>query len=144
MKSILFCVTFFSFFACSSTKKEMIMDNEFKTIYVSDYGGNESKGHQIISSYNDLKQEFERLNVPSEVIHNSNIDFKKNVILIAHLGEKNTGGFGIDVEKIELEEETLVIQTKLSVPEKGGYVTMAITNPFCVTIIPKAKKYSVK
>ncbi|CAM3869579.1 protease complex subunit PrcB family protein [Flavobacterium jumunjinense] len=120
------------------------MDNEFKTIYVSGYGGDESKGHQIISSYDDLKQEFARLNVPSEVIDNSNIDFKDNVILIAHLGEKNTGGYGIDVEKIEFEEETLIIQTKLSVPEKGGNVTMAITNPFCITIIPKAKKYSVK
>lgn len=144
MKKSALYIILFSFLSCSSVKEEMKKNDQFKTIYESSYGGNESNGYEIIESEDKLKKELLRLNVPNEIIDTLEIDFKKNVVLILHLGEKNTGGYGIIVENIQFENETLIVQSKKTFPEKGGYVTMALTNPFCVTIIPKAAKYIVE
>lgn len=131
---------FIILFSCSSQKQEK--DLSFETIYTSYYGGNEEYGYQIIDNGKDYKNEISRLGI--EEIKEKPIDFKKNNILFLHLGLKNTGGYTINVEKIELLDKDLIIHQKIDSPIKGGNVTMALTNPYCIVKIPKAEKYIVK
>ena len=128
-------------FSCSSKKQEK--DVSFETIYTSFYGGNEEYGYQIIDNDKDYTTEVNRLGIEGE-LEEKNIDFKKNNILFLHLGLKNSGGYNIDVEKIEVMDKDLIIFQKITSPIKGENVTMALTNPYCVVKVPKAENYIVK
>ena len=128
-------------FSCSSKKQEK--DVSFETIYSSFYGGIEEYGYEIIDNDKDYTTEINRLGIEGE-LEEKNIDFKKNNILFLHLGLKNSGGYNIDVEKIEVMDKDLIIFQKITSPIKGENVTMALTNPYCVVKIPKAENYTVK
>lgn len=141
MKTILFTTLLLLTMSCSSSKKDITMD--FNTIYSASYGGNEEKGHLIIDDKDDLIKELERLEITEFVPNISEINFNKNNIIILHLGQKSTGGFSIDIDKIELVENELVVYSKI-ITSKEKYVTMALTNPYCISIIPKVEKYNVK
>lgn len=127
----------------SNSKQQLNKETDFKILYSSAYGGNEESGYLIIENKIDLQSEIERLNITNE-FYNEDIDFKNNVILVLHLGQKNTGGYGITIDKLEKINDEIVIYTNFISPEKGENVTMALTNPYCIAIIPKAKKYSLK
>jgi hypothetical protein len=48
-------------------------------------------------------------------------------------GEKNTGGYGIDVTRIEMEDDdTLIIEAAETSPAEGDIVTQAFTYPQCI------------
>ena len=55
-------------------------------------------------------------------------------------GKQNTGGYAIELQSIRWENQVLMIQKKEIFPEDGKQVTMAITSPYCISVIPKAKK----
>jgi hypothetical protein len=69
-----------------------------------------------------------------------NTNFKENDILVLFLGKQNTGGYAIELQSIRWENQVLMIQKKETFPEAGIPVTMAITSPYCISVIPKAKK----
>ena len=72
------------------------------------------------------------------------VNFKENDIIILYQGQKNTGGYSIDVVSIHWEKDILWVKKNETIPEAGKPVTMAITNPYCITIIPKAKSIIIE
>lgn len=157
MKLVVINILFIITISCGTSKKEntSINDNknvdnhlekeeEFELIFSSEYGGNDTFSHLVINTSTDLKKELERLNISNELSDLNNFDFDKNAILFLHLGQKNTGGYAISIDKIEWINDEIVIYSNWIAPEKGENVTMALTNPFSVYRIPKAKKYSIK
>ena len=47
-------------------------------------------------------------------------------------GERNTGGYGIQIADLEMDGETLVITVDETDPDPMSMVTQAITYPYCV------------
>jgi len=119
---------------------------DFEIILTSEYGGNENKTHQIIETNSTFITEVEKLKInDSDAIERLlQIDFTKNNILILHLGVKNSGGYKISVEKTEYKGNQMILYTKEIVPKKGEKVTMALTNPYCIVLIPKINDILVK
>lgn len=157
MKIIYISVLFFLTISCCSTKqnessikKNEITENQlkertqFQIIYSSSYGGYDEFTHLIIENSTDLNSEIEKLNILNEIPNVNEVDFRTNAVLFLHLGQKNTGGYKIEIEKIEKLNDELIIYFNTITPSKGENVTMALTNPYCIAIIPKAKKYSIK
>ena len=72
------------------------------------------------------------------------VNFNTNDVVVVYQGQKNTGGYSIDVAEIHWENELLMVKTIEAIPEAGKPVTMAITNPYCITIIPKAKSLIIE
>ena len=157
MKLILYNLLFIISISCCTTKQENSFNNEkletdnqlmkemeFEVIFSSEYGGNDEFNYLIIDNSTDLSKEIERLNISNELPDIDNTDFGKKVILFLHLGQKNTGGYEITVDKLEKIKDEIIIYTNLITPEKGENVTMALTNPYCIAILPKAKSYSIK
>ena len=68
------------------------------------------------------------------------VDFKKKNVLVLYQGQKNSGGFGIDIESV-LNENNSIIVKKIEIgPKKGELATTVITSPYCIALIPKGDK----
>ena len=139
---------------CSNKTKsdsEKNMDNTaknrnatFEVIHSSSYGGKDAFNYLVAENTTDLNEELERLELTSQLPEIHKVNFDEKAVLFLYLGQKNTGGYSITVDKVEKINEEIVIYSKRMGPKSGENVTMALTNPFCIAIIPKAKKYSVK
>lgn len=130
-------------FACNATSK--IDSNDFSVIIQGEYGGKDEKTHEIITNNNDFINAIESFPITEEDLSKLiSIDFSQNNVIIVHAGQKNTGGYGITIDQIEVVKNELLVYIKESVPKKGENVTMALTNPYCLATIPKIKKVTIK
>ena len=125
--------------SCTSSKKTYDNTN-FEVVYESSIGGNNAEGIEIITSNEDYLKLIERLKL-DEVDDTKllDADFDSNQLIVLYLGEKNTGGYSISIEKLYWIDTILHIKTLKKIPAKGEMVTMAITHPYCIAIIPKAE-----
>jgi hypothetical protein len=79
------------------------------------------------------KNEFDPAN-PNEP---PKVDFDKEMILAATMGERSTGGFAIHFTEIKTEGGTLKVIVKSTSPGPDAMVTMALTQPFAIIAVPK-------
>ena len=49
--------------------------------------------------------------------------------VVAALGEKRTGGYEIEIHKIELRGKTLLVTARITEPARDAFVTQALTYP---------------
>lgn len=130
--------------ASCATPKIKVENTAFNTIYKSNYGGTDNAGLIHITNNEDYIKLIETLKIDeSEFNKLVAVNFKENDVVILYQGQKATGGFAIDVAKISWDDETLLITKIESAPNKGEQVTMAVTSPYCITIIPKAKNVKI-
>lgn len=125
----------------NNTKKQNAL---FEIIHSSSYGGKDTFDYLVVENSMDLNQELGQLGLSTELPELNPFNFDDKAVLFLYLGQKNTGGYTITVEKVEKTNEEVVIYSKQIGPKSGENVTMALTNPFCIAIIPKAKEYTIK
>ncbi|MES2484430.1 MAG: protease complex subunit PrcB family protein [Bacteroidota bacterium] len=110
----------------------------FEVLKQDAYGGREKKSSVVISSQADLASLYKELgwsNVPM-------VDFNKNNVVALFMGQKNTGGYSINVRKISVDGDTTTVYVKTTEPD--GMATMALTAPYTITIIPKTNEVHIE
>ena len=132
------------FFSCNSSKE--LVNNSFIIIHESSYGGQDTKGHLHIKDNETYIQLIESLKIDeSQYNELANVNFKTNDVIVLFQGQKNTGGYSITIDSIQvLETSILRIKLKEKTPEKGANVTMALTSPYCIALIPKTKQVLIE
>jgi|GEM_PF-5393851 len=65
------------------------------------------------------------------------IDFSQYSVLAVYMGEKNTGGYAVEVAGVQLADGKLVVTVRQQSPGPGGITTQALTQPFHLIRIPK-------
>jgi hypothetical protein len=119
-------------------------NTSYRTIYKNSNGGSENSGFLHITNNEDYIKLIETLNIDeSEFNQLVTVNFKENDVVVLYQGQKTSGGFAIDVEKIIWDNDILLIKKIEIVPKKGEMVTMALTSPYCITMIPKAKNLRI-
>src|SRR6266853_500439 len=81
------------------------------------------------------------------------VDFSKEMVVVATMGTKRTGGYAIEIVGVEAKDKTLKISVKKSSPPPDAMTIQALTAPFhfvavlksnlkseFVTAMPDAKK----
>lgn len=127
-----------------ATPKPAVINTSFSTIYKNTNGGTENAGYLHITNNEDYIKLIETLKIDeSEFNKLVVVNFKENDVIVLYQGQKASGGFAIDVEKITWENESLLIKKVETIPNKGEMVTMALTSPYCITIIPKANNIKI-
>lgn len=130
-------------FACNATSK--LDNNDFSVILQNEYGGAKVKSHQVITNNNDFISAVESFSITEEELTKLiSIDFSQHNVIIVHAGQKNNGGYSITIDRVEVIKNELLVYVKEIGPKKGENVTMALTNPYCLATIPKAKKVIIK
>lgn len=67
------------------------------------------------------------------------VDFTKEMVIVATLGMRSTGGYQVRFTGVVTEGETLNVTLQTTSPGPGSMVTMAFTNPFAIIALPQHK-----
>ena len=67
-----------------------------------------------------------------------NVDFANDVVIVAALGQRPTGGYEIAVRRAAVEQGRLVVEVLSSSPGRNCMTTMALTQPVAVVAVAAA------
>ncbi|MBX9877971.1 MAG: protease complex subunit PrcB family protein [Candidatus Obscuribacterales bacterium] len=70
------------------------------------------------------------------------VDFRRNLVVGIFLGQQRTGGYSIEVDRIEDTGYDLLIYTKTTGPE--GLTIQSFTQPFCFITMKKIKDREIR
>lgn len=142
MKKLLTLIVLFVLASC----KVSVVNNfntdmaiAFEILKQETYGGPEQNGTTVVTSQQQLQELYNKLgwnDIPQ-------IDFTKNNVVALFMGEKRTGGYSIGIKKVTIEGNTAIVTSVETKPQEG-HVTMAITSPYCIALIPKTQKVTVE
>ena len=65
------------------------------------------------------------------------VDFASEMVIVATLGMRSSGGYSIEFAGIRHEEDTLIASYKTTSPGPDDRVTMALTAPYTIIAVPK-------
>lgn len=141
MKTYILMITLF-LTSCATSKK---VDMDFKILYSGQNTTIEGSDYLLVDNNQKYIDVIKELNINEDSYNKLlDIDFTKNNICILLLGQRNTGGYSIEVQSMKKIKGILYIDKKENTPAKGEMVTMALTNPYCIVVIPKMKQIIVK
>jgi hypothetical protein len=63
------------------------------------------------------------------------IDWKKQMLIVVTGGVKRTGGYSVEITKIETSDKVMTVHWKLNSPKPGSPVTQTITHPAQTVIV---------
>ena len=66
------------------------------------------------------------------------VDFSKEMVIAATMGEQRTGGYSIEIVRVEPKGTTLSIAVRLSSPPPGAITIQALTAPFHFVAVPRS------
>lgn len=144
MKTLYLVPMFLILFSCKCVKTENNKASNknalFTTLFSSAYQGRETAENLIITNQKDLDELYASVNneeVPK-------VDFSKNQVVALFLGTKNTGGHGISIDRVEAQDNKIIVYKKIQRPDKDAMVTMALTNPFVIAEIHSKNEIEFK
>ncbi len=124
----------------ADVKADVEFDNiAFSILYGTDYINNGSfttKSHKVITNQSDYDEEL--LNYLTT--QDSTIDFTTSNVLLVDMGQRNSGGYAIEVTKVEEYDDYAMATVKLTKPGENCTVSEALTNPFKFVEIPSKKE----
>ncbi|WP_395061595.1 protease complex subunit PrcB family protein [Flavobacterium sp.] len=134
IKKIAILFVLFLLFSCSSTKKPIISEPMYDVLFGNEYGGASFQFYEIIST----EDEFNIL-LTDEMIqpYVKKADIETCNFILVNMGEKPSGGYTIEVKKVEELSDKIIVTIKEVAPT--GMATMAMTKP-CYVIKIKSKK----
>ena len=58
------------------------------------------------------------------------VDFRRETVLVAMMGQRPSGGYGVEVRDVTLEGGDLFVDVRMIEPEAGAVTTTALTSPW--------------
>lgn len=140
MKKIISVLAVFALVSCGAKKT-----SDPKALYEvlteqSDGGGN-IKFFEILTEPNEIKM---LENDPLLASKMKQTDISNSNYVILNMGEKNTGGYSIGVEKVEETDKNIIITVKENNPAADAMVMQVITYPYTVVKIHSKKDIIIK
>ncbi len=140
MKKIISIFVILFLVSCSTTKTKEDSKSLYKVLVSSDFGGASFQFFEIITEQKEFSillgdDEIKKFVKPNDI-------YNSNFILI-NLGERNTGGFKIEIVSVEELSDKIVVSIKEKKPQDSQIVTQEITNPYCVLKINSKKPIEI-
>jgi hypothetical protein len=66
------------------------------------------------------------------------IDFKKNMVIAVFMGERKTGGYEIEITRIEERKKEIVVEVEEKEPPPESMRTMTLTQPYHIVVIKRS------
>ena len=132
------CILFLS---CKPAQQDVVKEKDhYEVVFKSQIGGKKEKSTQVIKNYEDFNTLITALNIGEESFGKLlAIDLEKHDLVACFLGEKNTGGYDIEIADVLFTDTTAQIILKEITPEKKELVTDAFTLPYLFVLVPKNK-----
>jgi len=140
MKKVISVLAVFVLISCGAKKT-----SDSKALYEilttqSDGGGN-IKFYEILTEPNEIKM---LVNDPLLADKMKQDDISTSNYVILNMGEKNTGGYSIRVEKVEETDKNIIITVKENNPAPDAMTMQVITYPYTVVKVRSKKEIIIK
>jgi|SRR6478672_9495341 len=140
MRKIVLIIAVLIMASCSSTKTKETA-GLYKILVSSPYGGGNFQFYEIFTEEKEFKmlladEELKKMVTPAD-INTANF-------VVLNMGEKPTGGYSIEVVKVEELSDKIVVTVRENKPASGENVTDAITNPYTVVKINSKKPIEIR
>ncbi len=141
MKRIVVLVCVLVLVSCSSTKTKDNSTDLYKVLISSEYGGGSFQFYEIITEQKEFNMmlgddELKKLIKPTDIQ-------TANFILL-NLGEKSSGGYSVEVVKVEELSDKIMVTVKEIAPQSGQLAATVMTNPYTVVKINSKKPIEIK
>ena len=116
-----------------------------KTIDKGEYSGIITREQFVIESQDEWEEFWSRhgsAEFPTPML--PQVDFSEERVVVVFSGEKPTGGYSIEITKVELDKDEVTIFFEEVSPEPGQPVTEALTQPFHIVKINRIDDLLVK
>lgn len=137
MKKVILVVVVFILVSCGGVKKTSDSKVLYEVLTEQSDGGGNIKFFEILTEPNEIKM-LETDPLLAEKMKQADISNSNYVIL--NMGEKNTGGYSIGVEKVEETDKNIIITVKENAPAADAMVMQVITYPYTVVKIHSKKE----
>ncbi len=141
MKKVISVLAVFVLISCGGTKKTSDSKGLYEVLTEQSNGGGNIKFFEILSEPNEIKM-LENDPLLKDKMKSPDITNSNYVIL--NMGEKNSGGYSIGVEKVEETDKNIIITIKENNPSPDAMVTQVISYPYTVVRIHSKKEIIIK
>ena len=126
--------------ACAGAPRSDGSDGEqrLQTIVAESHSGLVSARHEVVrdaASWSRLWAEIHEQRSPAPSL--PAVDFTREMLVVAALGTRPSGGFSVAVQKVVVHGDTLDVSVLESCPARAAMVTMALTQPVHVVRLPR-------
>lgn len=140
MKKVISVLAVFVLISCGA-KKTSDSSALYEVLTTQNDGGGNIKFYEILTEPNEIKM-LENDPLLAEKMKQADINNSNYVIL--NMGEKNTGGYSIGVEKVEETDKNIIITVKENSPAPDAMTMQVITYPYTVVKIHSKKEIIIK
>lgn len=67
------------------------------------------------------------------------LDPAREMGVVVFLGERNTGGYAVEIASVQPEDRKLIVSYREQTPDPDMMVTQALTTPWAVAIVPRSE-----
>jgi hypothetical protein len=64
------------------------------------------------------------------------IDFERNMVIVAALGKRSTGGYAVAIRDVDATSGRVIVSVDVTTPGERCMVTMAESSPFDLVVVP--------
>ena len=126
MKKVISVLAVFLLISCGAKKTSDSNSVLYEILTEQSSGGGNIKFFEILTEPNEIimlqNDPFLKDKMKHDDINNSNY-------VILNMGEKNTGGYSIGVEKVEETDKNIIITVKENAPAKDAMLMQVISYP---------------
>jgi hypothetical protein len=141
MKKVISGLTVFVLISCGGVKKTSDAKALYEVLTEQSDGGGNIKFYEILTEPNEIKM---LENDPLLAAKMKQDDISNSNYIILNMGEKNTGGYSIGVEKVEETDKNIIITVKEKSPAPDAMVMQVITYPYTVVKVHSKKEIIIK
>ncbi|KFF05591.1 protease complex subunit PrcB family protein [Flavobacterium reichenbachii] len=140
MKKVISVLAVFVLVSCGA-KKAVNSSALYEVLTTQSDGGGNIKFFEILTEPNEIKM-LENDPLLASKVKEGDTNTSNYVIL--NMGEKNTSGYSIAVEKVEETDKNIIITVKESGPSPDAMVMQVISYPYTVVKIHSKKEIIIK
>ncbi|WP_035646961.1 MULTISPECIES: protease complex subunit PrcB family protein [unclassified Flavobacterium] len=140
MKKIISVLVVFVLISCGA-KKSSNSTALYEVLTEQSDGGGNIKFFEILTEPNEIKM---LENDPLLASKMKQTDISNSNYIILNMGEKNTSGYSIGVEKVEETDKNIIITVKENSPAPDAMVMQVISYPYTVVKVHSKKEIIIK
>ena len=140
MRKVISGLAVFVLISCGA-KKTSDSKALYEVLTTQTDGGGNIKFYEILTEPNEIKM---LENDPLLADKMKQADISNSNYVILNMGEKNTGGYSIGVEKVEETDKNIIITVKENNPAPDAMNMQVITYPYTVVKIHSKKEIVIK
>ncbi|PAM93884.1 hypothetical protein B4N84_16570 [Flavobacterium sp. IR1] len=141
MKKVISVLAVFALVSCGAKKTTESSTVLYEVLTTQSSGGGNIRFFEILTEPNEIKM-LQNDPLLSDKVKEG--DSSKSNFVILNMGEKNTSGYSIDVEKVEETDKNIIITIKEISPAKDAMVMQMISYPYTVVKVNSKKEIIVK